>query len=1021
MKRIVKTALILLLCTTLILSIVPFGVMANEESNKDLSTQMPVNLTATNSVGQMLTDALNEEMTEQNEGTGNVIYSVDVDGVNIHADIITVIECKLVVGIYTEDQTRLISSASIDVTPDDTSVYLTLEKEPPEYFFVKAFLIDEEDLSPVSAAYNGSIYTKEMQEFLSKSTKDFEEERVVNFDEDTTNNFGVLKDDVVVIEENNSKNVITYANFETDLYIIENIDETVSSMSVGDTFSGTFNGESVIVKIGEISIDGKTATILGADTDLEGVFDYVKLDTSSGIKEDSVDESSCGEGVTFEGYEQPESTKRKLKAVDLSGQGGLDAKFSIDFIKKGNDNVNVRVSGNVKLKLAFSGKIYISLSYKYLEFKFDYSIGGSVSVTGKVGFSVPLALLRIDPVPGICAELKPSFVGEISGAIELSVALLKGTVGFGWYSDTGFANLTSAPKLEAEIKGEITVFIGLRIKPEIKVLEGALCETSLESNLGAEAKATLSLNTSDILSTSVKHDCKKCIKGEIHGKFDSKIEGKLLKNDKWSLSYNLIENKIKISDFYWSVDRGEFGFSLCPHKSYKLSITVVDESGKVIPGAVLSINNQNLQSDKEGKAFIFLADGKYNISASANGYNSFTKTIVIKGSQKNSKIQLKSKERFSANRISIDLSSAVVTDAGDLYMWGDNSSGQLGDGTTNDSLKPKKIMSNIDSVLNYGSSTAAITKTGDLYMWGRNYTGQLGDGTTNDSLKPKKIMSNVKSVSLGGGSTAAVTKTGDLYMWGSNDTGQLGDGTTNDSLKPKKIMSNIESISLGGHFTAAVTKAGDLYMWGSSYPGQLDDGTTNDNLKPKKIMSNVKCVFSDYSGWGTNSVAAITKNNDLFMWGNQLYSDMNVEYNFSSSKPKYIMGNVLSFSMNYGTNTALTYAGDLYIWGTGKGPIYNDDWIPTLNPEKKLSNVVDFKLSYGHIGAVTKSGDLYMWGYNSSGELGDGTTNNSLKPKKIMSSVECLSIDFGVSAAIKESGDMYLWGLNMSGQIGDGT
>ena len=60
-----------------------------------------------------------------------------------------------------------------------------------------------------------------MQEFLSKTTDDFAEDKVVNFDDDTTNNFAVLSDDVINLDENSQTNIITYADTASDIYIID--------------------------------------------------------------------------------------------------------------------------------------------------------------------------------------------------------------------------------------------------------------------------------------------------------------------------------------------------------------------------------------------------------------------------------------------------------------------------------------------------------------------------------------------------------------------------------------------------------------------------------------------------------------------------------------------------------------------------------------------------------------------------------------------------------------------------------
>lgn len=79
-----------------------------------------------------------------------------------------------------------------------------------------------------------------------------------------------------------------------------------------------------------------------------------------------------------------------------------------------------------------------------------------------------------------------------------------------------------------------------------------------------------------------------------------------------------------------------------------------------------------------------------------------------------------------------------------------------------------------------------ITKNGDLYAWGRNAYGQLGDGTTTNKSTPVKVLENVKTVSTSD-YTLAITENGGLYTWWYNGEGQLGDGTTTDRYSPVKI------------------------------------------------------------------------------------------------------------------------------------------------------------------------------------------------------------------------------------------
>ena len=144
--------------------------------------------------------------------------------------------------------------------------------------------------------------------------------------------------------------------------------------------------------------------------------------------------------------------------------------------------------------------------------------------------------------------------------------------------------------------------------------------------------------------------------------------------------------------------------------------------------------------------------------------------------------------------------------------------------------------------------TVAIDEEGRVYICGNNEYGQLGDGTTTNSvlpicisdkeneLKGKKII----SISAGEGHTVAIDEEGKAYTWGFNYYGQLGDGTTTNSVLPICISDKenelkgkrIVDISAGYGHTVAIDEEGKVYTWGDNYCGQLGDGTTDDSYVP---------------------------------------------------------------------------------------------------------------------------------------------------------------------------------------------
>ena len=132
----------------------------------------------------------------------------------------------------------------------------------------------------------------------------------------------------------------------------------------------------------------------------------------------------------------------------------------------------------------------------------------------------------------------------------------------------------------------------------------------------------------------------------------------------------------------------------------------------------------------------------------------------------------------------------------------------------------------------------------DVYCWGNNGVGQLGDGTTNRNPTPVLVSGGLSfaSVSAGPSHVCGVTTAGDAYCWGWNSSGQLGDGTRTNRHTPVPVAGGLTgglsfaSVSTAGLHTCAVTTAGVVYCWGFNGDGQLGDGSTTDRLTPVRVV-----------------------------------------------------------------------------------------------------------------------------------------------------------------------------------------
>ena len=195
-------------------------------------------------------------------------------------------------------------------------------------------------------------------------------------------------------------------------------------------------------------------------------------------------------------------------------------------------------------------------------------------------------------------------------------------------------------------------------------------------------------------------------------------------------------------------------------------------------------------------------------------------------------------------------SCAVLHDRS-LKCWGFNYKGQLGDGTTIESSDPITVNvglnRHVTQVALGDSHTCAVLDNGTLVCWGLNDSGQLGDGTRIDHLKPRNLVRvglrrSVTQVALGGFHTCAILDDKSLKCWGHNHNGQIGDGSIASQGISIPTTINVGDgryatrVALGGSHTCAILDDGSLKCWGDKKYGQLGDGTNDDKSSPGDIV-----------------------------------------------------------------------------------------------------------------------------------------------------------------------------------------
>lgn len=174
--------------------------------------------------------------------------------------------------------------------------------------------------------------------------------------------------------------------------------------------------------------------------------------------------------------------------------------------------------------------------------------------------------------------------------------------------------------------------------------------------------------------------------------------------------------------------------------------------------------------------------------------------------------------------------TCALTATGGVECWGRNAEGQGGNGTTMLGAVPAEVSgltTGVASVTAGADHSCAITASGGVRCWGDNSAGQVGDGSLVQRSTPVDVSglaTNVVMISAGGANTCAVTRAGAAKCWGDNWAGQLGDGTTTKRLTPVDVLgltSGVSAVAVGGVNTCALTAAGGVKCWGLNNGGVL--------------------------------------------------------------------------------------------------------------------------------------------------------------------------------------------------------
>lgn len=605
-----------------------------------------VSMEATNSFGKLLLDGMDlDGENGSNFSSGNRVIGITMNGSTATVKYVTEEDAELVVAVYadsTEEEQIASGSVPVVATGDDAGSATTtvaVVGEIPEHYTVKGFLLDRAEHAPLCEEYTNAMYTETMEELESATIDDFDPTRTINLDDDRTTNFGVVKQGVVLVQDDElengiGENIVVLDDSENMIYRIENASAELLNLRVGNiiVYKYSENGF-IIAHVADFTISGTTVTIYGdQDFQLEDVFSILKMDGENTTDEATVDTTTGDSEVSYLGTQELETLE---STNDWEGKAEFSHVFKIstdDGKEKGDDSpFSASITGTVSIKAAIKVKLRVNSGDKAVSVSLplteNFDLKGSAEF--KKGF---LKFPEITvPIYGcLSVGFEPQFVFKADASVSFNMNSTQ-TIGFEWSEKNGAQDISEAPVTSINFKLSGSVYLGLDLCPKAKLGAGkvSLLELKFKAEAGFEISGEERLGDQGTGQDEI-HSCTNCYEAEFKFKLTFGIGLKIL----------FYEPKIDLSPFsysfgkaYASVDYGDFGWGACPHVKYRLTL----KAGETGAGATVKIQSNDSSTsslvtettlDADGNSTIYLPAREYLIIAD-KGNMKFTKTFKL--------------------------------------------------------------------------------------------------------------------------------------------------------------------------------------------------------------------------------------------------------------------------------------------------------------------------------------------------------------------------------------------------------